>query len=95
MVTSYLQNDYSRKLFLKRRQDVLKQLLSLFLAVVLLVFDAKFHQNPIRQFIGSISSSLQMVVTRPLVWFSSIQEFVFGQHQLQDHNLKYHNFCIL
>ena len=86
MVTSYLQNDYSRKLFLKRRQDILKQLLSLFLAIVLVVFDAKFHQNPIRQFIGSISSSLQMVVTRPLFWLSSIQEFVFGQHQLQDHN---------
>ena len=86
MVTSYLQNDHSRQLFLNRRRDILKQLLTIFLAVVLLFFDTKYHNNPIRVFVGNLSSSLQIITTRPMVWFDKLQQFVFGQHELQEQN---------
>lgn len=86
METSYLQNDHSRQLFLKRRRDFIKQLSSLFLAVVLLFFDTKYHNNPIRIFIGNFSSSLQIITTRPSIWGEKLYQFIFGQHQLQEQN---------
>jgi rod shape-determining protein MreC len=86
VVTSYLQNDYSRQIFIKRRQAIIKQLSSFILAVVLIVFDARFHQNPIRQLVGNIGSSFQILVTRPITWISSLHEFVFSQQQMQQSN---------
>ncbi len=86
VVTSYLQNDYSRQIFLKRRQAFIKQLSSFILAVVLIVFDARFHQNPIRQLVGNVSSFFQILVTRPITWISSAHEFVLGQFDMQQRN---------
>lgn len=85
MVTSYLQNDYSRQLFLKRRQAIVKQLLNFSLAVVLIFFDMRFHQNPIRQYVGNIVSVVHRMVIEPVNWLNSAHEFVFGQRQLQTH----------
>lgn len=86
MATSYLQSDRSRQLFLNRRRDFLKHLLTILLAFALIFFDAKQHENPIRLFIGNVSSSLQILVTIPMEWSSKASEFVFGQHELQHKN---------
>lgn len=85
MVTSYLQNDYSRQLFLKRRQVIVKQLLNFSLAVVLIFIDMRFHQNPIRHYIGNIVSVVHRMVIEPMNWVSLTHEFVFGQRKLQIH----------
>ena len=49
-------------------------------------FDFKHHQNPIRNFFGNISSTLQVIVTLPMEGVNKAQEFVFGQQELQRKN---------
>lgn len=86
VVTSYLQNNSSRQLFLKRHRDILKQVVSILLALVLFVIDTHRPHNPLRYYLGHLSSGLQIVLTRPMVWADDLHEFFFGQHYLQEEN---------
>lgn len=85
-VTSYLQSDHSRQLFLDRRRNIVKHMFTFLLAIALMFFDIKHHQNPIRIFFGNISSTLQMMVTVPMDWMGKANQFVWGQQELQTKN---------
>ncbi len=86
MATSYLQNDYSRELFVKRRRAIVNQLLNIGLAVFLIVFDGKYHNNPLRQFLGSVTSTFHVVVHTPAQAFKSTHDFFRSQQELEIKN---------
>lgn len=90
MATSYLQNDYSRKLFLKRRKAIVTQLLNIGLAVFFIVFDGKYHNNPLRQLLGNMTSAFYIVVHKPLQTINAVHDFFQQQQALetQNHHLK-------
>lgn len=86
MATSYLQNDYSRELFLKRRKAVMTQLLNICLAVFFIIFDGRYHNNPLRQCLGNMTSAFYFVVHKPLETVRSVYDFFHLQQKLHEQN---------
>ena len=86
MVTSYLQSDNSREIFLKRRRKFLQQLLNICLAVALLYFDRKIDNNPIREQLSTASSTFLMVTHKPIDWLNYWIDFVDSRQDLVKEN---------
>lgn len=86
MVTSYLQSDSSREIFLKRRRTFFRQLLNIGLAVALLYFDQRIEHNPIRNQLSTASSTFLMVTHKPLDWINYWINFADSQQDLVKDN---------
>jgi rod shape-determining protein MreC len=86
VVTSYLQSDDSRELFLKRRRNFLRQLLNIIFAVALLVFDKRIQNNSIREHLSTASSTFIMVTHKPIDWFNYWVNLADSQQELVKDN---------
>ena len=86
VVTSYLQSDDSRELFLKRRRNFFTQLLNIGFAVALIVFDKRIQNNPIREHLSTASSTFITVTHKPIDWFNYWINLADSQQELVKDN---------
>jgi len=86
VVTSYLQSDDSREIFLKRRRRFFQQLLNISLAVALIYFDKRIENNPIRTKLSTASSTFLMITHKPIDWVNYWVNFADSRQDLVKDN---------